>query len=101
MIRRKLPGYESTKSCLQFCHHYVGKRRGKHKAHLSIGCWVIGLPLGAYLCFKLNLGAVGMWAGLCLALVLTGSVLLLVWRRMIRQFLSSVSSRAGLVLSNK
>jgi hypothetical protein len=46
---------------------------------------VIGLPVGAYLCFKLNFGATGMWAGLCLALVLIGSVLLLVWRRMVRQ----------------
>src|SRR5262249_19717845 len=36
MILLKLPGYESTKSCLQFCHHYVGKRRGKHKARLSM-----------------------------------------------------------------
>jgi MATE family multidrug resistance protein len=45
-----------------------------------IGYWIIGLPLGAWLCFRLNYGAVGMWAGLCLALVLIGSVLLAVWR---------------------
>src|SRR5215472_752841 len=36
MILRKLSGYESTKSCRQFCHHYVGKRRGKHKARLIL-----------------------------------------------------------------
>jgi hypothetical protein len=35
-------------------------------------------PLGAWLCFKVNYGAVGMWAGLCLPLVLIGCVLLLV-----------------------
>ena len=29
-----------------------------------IGYWVIGLPLGAFLCFKLKMGAVGMWLGL-------------------------------------
>jgi multidrug resistance protein, MATE family len=42
--------------------------------------WLIGLPLGALLCFKLAWGAVGMWIGLCLALVMVGSVLALVWR---------------------
>lgn len=52
-----------------------------------IGYWVIGLPLGAVLCFKLKLGAVGMWAGLCLALVVIGLGLLFVWRQVIRQLL--------------
>jgi MATE family multidrug resistance protein len=42
--------------------------------------WLIGLPLGALMCFKLAWGAVGMWIGLCLALVMIGSVLALVWR---------------------
>jgi MATE family multidrug resistance protein len=49
-----------------------------------IGYWLIGLPLGAWLCFKLNYGAVGMWAGLCLALVLIGSFLVAVWRGKVR-----------------
>jgi len=49
-----------------------------------IGYWVIGLPLGAFLCFKLKMGAVGMWLGLCLALVLIGSALLVVWQAMIK-----------------
>jgi multidrug resistance protein, MATE family len=78
----------------------AGNTRTPMLANL-IGYWVIGLPLGAYLCFKLNFGAVGMWAGLCLALVLIGSVLLVVWRRMVRQLPGSVSSEAGLVLTNK
>jgi multidrug resistance protein, MATE family len=43
--------------------------------------WLIGLPLGAWLCFKRGWGAFGLWAGLSLALVLIGIVLLLVWRR--------------------
>src|SRR6476646_5889092 len=50
-----------------------------------IGYWVIGLPLGAFLCFKLKLGAVGMWVGLCLALVLIGSALLAVWQSVIKK----------------
>jgi MATE family multidrug resistance protein len=49
-----------------------------------IGYWVIGLPLGAFLCFNLEMGAVGMWVGLCVALVLIGSALLLVWHLVIK-----------------
>lgn len=59
-----------------------------------IGYWVIGLPLGALLCFKLKLGAVGMWAGLCLALVVIGLGLLFVWRQVIRQLLLEKPSTA-------
>jgi MATE family multidrug resistance protein len=66
----------------------AGNTRTPMLANL-IGYWIIGLPLGAFLCFRLNLGAVGMWAGLCLALILIGSVLLLVWRRTIRELLTS------------
>jgi len=49
-----------------------------------VGYWVIGLPLGAFLCFQLKMGAVGMWLGLCLALILIGSALLGVWHLMIK-----------------
>ncbi|MFL6313118.1 MAG: MATE family efflux transporter [Terriglobales bacterium] len=49
-----------------------------------VGYWVIGLPLGAFLCFKMKMGAVGMWLGLCLALVLIGSALLGVWQAVIK-----------------
>jgi multidrug resistance protein, MATE family len=43
--------------------------------------WVIGLPLGYWLCFRLGWGAAGLWDGLCLALVLIGSGLLTAWAR--------------------
>lgn len=49
-----------------------------------VGYWIIGLPLGAFLCFRLKMGAVGMWLGLCLALILIGSALLGVWHWMIK-----------------
>jgi len=49
-----------------------------------VGYWVIGLPLGAFLCFRLKMGAVGMWLGLCLALILIGSTLLGVWQWVIK-----------------
>jgi multidrug resistance protein, MATE family len=48
--------------------------------------WVLGLPLGAYLCFRAGWGAAGLWTGLCVALILIGSTLLYVWRRKERSF---------------
>jgi MATE family multidrug resistance protein len=52
--------------------------------------WIIGLPLGAWLCFTRGWGAFGLWAGLSLALILIGIVLLVVWRRSVRQLALSV-----------
>ena len=60
----------------------AGNTRTPMLAHL-LGYWIIGVPLGAVLCFKFGLGAVGFWAGLCVALILIGTVLLLAWRRVI------------------
>jgi MATE family multidrug resistance protein len=47
--------------------------------------WIIGLPLGAWLCFRRGWGAFGLWAGLSLALILIGIVLLFAWRRAVRR----------------
>jgi MATE family multidrug resistance protein len=49
--------------------------------------WIIGLPLGAWLCFRKNMGAFGLWAGLSLALILIGIVLLFAWRRTVRRLI--------------
>jgi MATE family, multidrug efflux pump len=65
----------------------AGNTRTPMLANL-LAYWVIGLPLGALLCFKLRWGAVGMWIGLCLALVLIGSVLAVVWRWTIQEMIS-------------
>jgi MATE family multidrug resistance protein len=46
--------------------------------------WVVGLPFGYWLCFGLGWGVVGLWDGLCLALVLIGSGLLAAWARKFR-----------------
>jgi multidrug resistance protein, MATE family len=43
--------------------------------------WFIGLPLAYVLAFKLNWGAVGVWIGLCLGLMIIGSGLLVVWSK--------------------
>ena len=51
--------------------------------------WVIGLPLGAWLCFRRGMGALGLWLGLSLALILIGIVLLVVWRRKVRLLIAA------------
>jgi MATE family multidrug resistance protein len=43
--------------------------------------WLLGLPLGLFLCFTRKLGARGLWLGLSASLVVSGIVLLLLWRR--------------------
>lgn len=46
-----------------------------------VAYWLIGLPLGYLLCFRFGWGAVGVWIGLCLGLIIIGSVLLVAWSR--------------------
>jgi MATE family multidrug resistance protein len=46
--------------------------------------WLIGLPLGYILCFRLLMGARGLWIGLSVALVLIGLGLLIVWVHRLR-----------------
>jgi MATE family multidrug resistance protein len=71
----------------------VGDTRTPMLCHFA-AYWLIGLPLGAYLCFRLGWGAFGLWAGLSLALILIGIVLLLVWQRRVRHMVHSLSKRA-------
>ena len=50
--------------------------------------WIIGLPLGAWLCFRRGWGAFGLWSGLSLALILIGIVLLLARRRTVTNLMA-------------
>jgi MATE family multidrug resistance protein len=61
--------------------------------------WIIGLPLGAWLCFRLHWGALGIWIGLSLALILIGIVLLEVWRRAVTRLLQRAAQKDGQVNS--
>jgi MATE family multidrug resistance protein len=70
----------------------AGNTRTPMMANL-IAYWAMGLPLGALLCFRWRMGAVGMWVGLCLALIIIGSSLLLVWSRQIREGLRSSGTK--------
>src|SRR3984893_8251611 len=63
----------------------AGDTRTPTACHL-IFYWVVGLPLGAYLCFHLGWGAPGLWIGLSVALILIGCALLYFWRRKERSF---------------
>jgi MATE family multidrug resistance protein len=65
----------------------AGDTRTPMLCHL-IAYWVIGLPLGYYLCFHLQWGAFGLWSGLSLGIILIGIVLLITWRRMTRRLVS-------------
>jgi multidrug resistance protein, MATE family len=53
--------------------------------------WIIGLPLGAWLCFRRGWGAFGLWSGLSLALILIGIVLLFAWRRTVRTLIETAN----------
>src|SRR5260370_11304624 len=53
----------------------AGDTRTPMLCHFS-AYWILGLPLGAWLCFRRHWGAFGLWSGLSLALILIGIVLL-------------------------
>jgi MATE family multidrug resistance protein len=68
----------------------TGALRGAGDTRTPMFChftayWIIGLPLGAWLCFYRGWGAFGLWSGLSLALILIGIVLLFAWRRTVRR----------------
>ena len=71
----------------------MGDTRTPMICHL-LAYWGLGLPLGYLLCFRLGWGAVGLWAGLCLALIVIGLVLLVVWWRKVRSLARGIEEGA-------
>ena len=72
----------------------TGALRGAGDTRTPMFChftayWIIGLPLGAWLCFQRGWGAFGLWSGLSLALILIGIVLLFAWRHAVRRMTMS------------
>jgi MATE family multidrug resistance protein len=64
----------------------AGDTRTPMLCHFA-GYWILGLPLGAFLCFHESLGAVGLWIGLSVGLIVIGIILLWFWRRTALGFL--------------
>ena len=67
----------------------TGALRGAGNTHAGlishfIGYWMIGLPIGYLLAFRLHHGAVGLWLGLCAGLVVAGTALTTTWRHTTR-----------------
>ncbi len=65
----------------------LGALRGLHDVKIPsffifIAYWIIGLPLGYVLAFKLNWGATGIWMGLLIGLTLTATAMVLRFNRM-------------------
>jgi len=54
--------------------------------------WMIGVPVGAYLCFWRGWGALGLWVGLSASLILIGIFLLTFWSRRTKQMIADPSS---------
>jgi MATE family multidrug resistance protein len=77
----------------------TGALRGAGDTRTAMLChlcfyWLVGLPLGAVLCFHYGWGAPGMWAGLSVALIMIGSALVYFWRRKERAFANLALRRA-------
>lgn len=58
----------------------LGETRAPMMANL-VGYWVLGLPLGFFLCFGLKWGIYGLWIGLTAALVVIALTVLVRWKR--------------------
>jgi multidrug resistance protein, MATE family len=53
--------------------------------YILVSYWLIGLPLGYILTFKLDVGPTGIWWGLCIGLILTALAMFLRLRQKIRK----------------
>ncbi|MGA2420762.1 MAG: MATE family efflux transporter [Candidatus Acidiferrum sp.] len=76
----------------------TGALRGAGDTRTPMFChffayWVLGLPLGSWLCFRRHWGAFGLWSGLSLALILIGIVLLLAWRKKVEWLVAATAEQ--------
>ncbi len=58
----------------------LGETRAPMLANL-VGYWVLGLPLGFFLCFGMRWGIYGLWIGLTVALIAIALAVLVRWQR--------------------
>jgi MATE family multidrug resistance protein len=62
----------------------IGDTRTPMLVHFT-AYWLLGLPLGTWLCYRRHWGVLGLWVGLSLSLILIGILLLSFWRRKLIQ----------------
>jgi MATE family multidrug resistance protein len=72
----------------------TGALRGAGNTHAGlivqiIGYWIIGLPIGYLLAFRLHHGAVGLWLGLCAGLVVAGIALTSTWHHTTKKLIAT------------
>ena len=72
----------------------MGDTRTPMLCHFA-GYWILGLPMGAFLCFRESFGALGWWMGLSAGLIIIGSILLWFWRRTAQGFRVIGSENSG------
>ena len=57
---------------------------------IVLGYWILGLPLGAFLAFRLNMQLNGFWIGLAIAIfamaIFMGSVILVMFQKLRRKY---------------
>jgi MATE family multidrug resistance protein len=58
--------------------------------------WLLGLPTSYLLCFVVGWGVYGLWIGLSLGLIVTGTILFYVWTRKIRHYRERGAARLTL-----
>jgi multidrug resistance protein, MATE family len=68
----------------------LGDTRSPMLANL-FGHWIVGLPLGVYLCFTKNWGISGLWSGLSTGLTLVAVILVFRWWRLSSRLLKGRS----------
>ncbi len=71
----------------------TGARRGAGDTETPLitnlfGHWFLGLPVGWWLCFRMDWGAAGLWMGLSLGLISVGGVLAYFWSTRLEKFRS-------------
>ena len=83
----------------------TGSLRGAGNTHAGllvhiIGYWIIGLPIGYFFGFHLHYGAVGLWMGLCVGLMVAGTTLTLIWRHTTKKLEASKFTQEPLTTNN-
>jgi MATE family multidrug resistance protein len=58
-----------------------------------VGHWMVGLPIGYFLCFAWNWDIIGLWTGLSAGLIAVGVVLVYLWARRLEVLLEQLCPR--------